>query len=415
MPLIFDQGSKDLQRWLDDDTWTQDLVRMLHPYEGELDCYAVKKEVGKVGNNSPDFIIPIDSSENKSNIANFFTKTPSKTEVKEEIKEEAIDKSEAALDNGLEENNAPMPDVIHPQHKRKHAEFLSEDDLPFRFVRSHIETRPLETIDVYTMKLQASDSAKAMRVVRGLRSKRIDLSYLKRIRRTTPSDDKSSGDSAEMEVLLCSCETPIEDIRVQLEQNDINAVPQRTKVSKWPALSQAQYDEWSTLWPLAWRVPAQRKVEMEKKEYEECEELMASLFKEDAVISALAYDPEQKQVIARAQDQRAEHPLKHAILELCSSVAALEVVKRLERPDAPSQYLMTNLWIFLTHEPCMMCTMALLHSRVTRVFYAKSMPKTGGMESNYGIHWRQELNHRFSVFAGWMESSATLLDEDTYV
>lgn len=45
---------------------------MLKPYEGELDCYPVDKAVGKVGNNSPSFLIPIDSKENKQNIANFF-------------------------------------------------------------------------------------------------------------------------------------------------------------------------------------------------------------------------------------------------------------------------------------------------------------------------------------------------------
>ena len=50
-----------------------ELQKLLNPYEKEgLECYPVKKEVGKVGNNSPLFIIPLDSKENKSNIKNFF-------------------------------------------------------------------------------------------------------------------------------------------------------------------------------------------------------------------------------------------------------------------------------------------------------------------------------------------------------
>lgn len=53
---------------------TQELQSLLKPFEGELDVYPVSKDVGKVGNNSPSFIIPIDSKENKSNIANFFAK-----------------------------------------------------------------------------------------------------------------------------------------------------------------------------------------------------------------------------------------------------------------------------------------------------------------------------------------------------
>ena len=39
--------------------------------------YPVKKEVGKVGEDSPLFIVPLDSAENKSNIANFFSKPAS--------------------------------------------------------------------------------------------------------------------------------------------------------------------------------------------------------------------------------------------------------------------------------------------------------------------------------------------------
>jgi hypothetical protein len=53
----------------------------------------VKKEVGKVGEDSPLFIVPLDSAENKSNIANFFSKStvPSKRESKPE--DEGIDGS----------------------------------------------------------------------------------------------------------------------------------------------------------------------------------------------------------------------------------------------------------------------------------------------------------------------------------
>ena len=51
--------------------------------------YPVKKEVGKVGEDSPLFIVPLDSAENKSNIANFFAKSPQKSKV---IAEKSVDK-----------------------------------------------------------------------------------------------------------------------------------------------------------------------------------------------------------------------------------------------------------------------------------------------------------------------------------
>ncbi|KAI1933102.1 hypothetical protein LOZ62_006532 [Ophidiomyces ophidiicola] len=77
MPVILELGSAEMATWLDPhrNTWTKELQSMLKPYEGELEAYQVNKDVGKVGNNSPSFIIPIDSKENKKNIANFFVNT----------------------------------------------------------------------------------------------------------------------------------------------------------------------------------------------------------------------------------------------------------------------------------------------------------------------------------------------------
>ena len=60
----------------------QELQGLLKPFDGELDVYPVSKEVGKVGNNSPSFIIPVDSKENKNNIANFFSRGGAAAETK---------------------------------------------------------------------------------------------------------------------------------------------------------------------------------------------------------------------------------------------------------------------------------------------------------------------------------------------
>lgn len=74
MPVIFDAGTDKLKQWLDParSEWNRELQSLLKPYDGELEVYPVCKDVGKVGNNSPSFIIPLDSKENKSNIANLF-------------------------------------------------------------------------------------------------------------------------------------------------------------------------------------------------------------------------------------------------------------------------------------------------------------------------------------------------------
>jgi putative SOS response-associated peptidase YedK len=76
MPVIMEPGSEAMWRWLDPERreWGKELQSVLRPFEGELEVYPVTKEVGKVGNNSPSFIIPVASKENKGNIANFFAK-----------------------------------------------------------------------------------------------------------------------------------------------------------------------------------------------------------------------------------------------------------------------------------------------------------------------------------------------------
>ena len=42
-------------------------------------------------------------------------------------------------------------------------------------------------------------------------------------------------------------------------------------------------------------------------------------------------------------------------------------------------YLLTGYDVYLTREPCIMCSMALVHSRVSRVFFTEPSPQKGGL------------------------------------
>lgn len=85
MPVILDAGSEEMRTWLDPGRyeWSKELQGVLRPFDGELEVYPVSKDVGKVGNNSPSFMVPIASKENKANIANFFANAKAKKESKE--------------------------------------------------------------------------------------------------------------------------------------------------------------------------------------------------------------------------------------------------------------------------------------------------------------------------------------------
>lgn len=66
-------------------------------------------------------------------------------------------------------------------------------------------------------------------------------------------------------------------------------------------------------------------------------------------------------------------------------------------------YLCTGYWAFLLMEPCPLCAMALLHSRVVRIFYGTANRRVGVLGSKAILHTVPGLNHRYRVWSGILE------------
>ena len=87
---------------------------------------------------------------------------------------------------------------------------------------------------------------------------------------------------------------------------------------------------------------------------------------------------------------------------------------------APGGYLCLELELYLTHEPCVMCSMAINHSRFGRVVFGQRMPRTGGLAADvvgdenassmaeadsrpcYGLWWCSQLNWKFLTWQ-WVD------------
>ena len=181
MPVILENGSDQIRTWLDPDRseWSKELQSLLKPYDGELDCYPVDKAVGKVGNNSPSFIIPVASAENKNNIANFFgnAKRAAKgsdernaikadeVEIKEQgskVKHEP-DEKRATVEQDSTEDNAPRPvptsEITMPGSKRHHEDVSEEGEKSPQHKIAKTEDRKMPLIE-HTAQPEAASGRK---------------------------------------------------------------------------------------------------------------------------------------------------------------------------------------------------------------------------------------------------------------
>ena len=77
---------------------------------------------------------------------------------------------------------------------------------------------------------------------------------------------------------------------------------------------------------------------------------------------------------------------------------------------ALSNYRIPGSTIFVTLEPCVMCSGAILHARIGRVVFGASDPKTGACGSVVNLFAESRLNHHAIVDAGLMaDESAAML------
>lgn len=158
-------------------------------------------------------------------------------------------------------------------------------------------------------------------------------------------------------------------------------------------------------------------------------------------------DPSTKSVVAVAFDNRQYHPVQHSAMLAIDNVAKtqnggawdtatdvkdvslrgieIELLVHLKEkfPNVKfgartylsknalneskmsvsgSPYLCTGYYVYLMREPCVMCSMGLVHARANRVFYCLKNNRKGALGSKTKLQSVSSLNHHFEVFTDFL-------------
>ena len=106
---------------------------------------------------------------------------------------------------------------------------------------------------------------------------------------------------------------------------------------------------------------------------------------------------------ARNHKELSGDPLGHA--EVLAIRMAAEKLGR---------WRLSDCTLYVTLEPCTMCSGAIIHSRIDRLVYGATDPKAGAVQSLYQILSDARLNHSPEVIGGVLEAECSKLLKDFF-
>ena len=80
--------------------------------------------------------------------------------------------------------------------------------------------------------------------------------------------------------------------------------------------------------------------------------------------------------------------------------AHAEILALRRAAEAVGNYRLAETTLYVTIEPCLMCSGALIHARVSRLVFGAQDPKGGAVVSLYAVLGDGRLNHRVEVTGG---------------
>nr|XP_056720073.1 probable inactive tRNA-specific adenosine deaminase-like protein 3 [Euleptes europaea] len=265
-----------------------------------------------------------------------------------------------------------------------------------------------------------------------------DYSHLKRVRACGSANSLHS-----LEMILCLADGKGKALRTVSElfpnsQLDLSGLgePFLTQVPLNPPLTRLQYEEAASHWPVTFHENKRISQALSGCLFTASEKASMQCHMELAIqaaqrgarqgmrpVGAVVVDPATERILAVGHDCRdGVNPLLHAAMVCIDLVACgqgggayryqdypgctfLPLADSLDQSSSCTDglpYICTGYDMYLTREPCAMCAMALVHSRIERVFYGAPSPH-GALATKYHIHSRKDLNHRYEVYRGILE------------
>ncbi|GAA5858948.1 hypothetical protein JCM8547_007169 [Rhodosporidiobolus lusitaniae] len=215
----------------------------------------------------------------------------------------------------------------------------------------------------------------------------------------------------------------------QLREGEELPVPYVVEVPAKPAHTEEQAEEWGKVWPvqvvhiregakatrrkrgwerakMEWITKEAKKVWTKAEEAAQRGEHPIACHVTDSWTSGFHTSLRRPLTLVNSFDTRKTtgNVLAHAACNAIDAIGVLDLhggrpPRHLFGPGAADPpYLLTGLTVFMSHEPCLLCAMSLLHSRIKNLFYIKRAPGAGGCGSLYNVHEDGGLNHRFEVW-----------------
>jgi tRNA(adenine34) deaminase len=101
-------------------------------------------------------------------------------------------------------------------------------------------------------------------------------------------------------------------------------------------------------------------------------------------------------------------------ISLNDPTAHAEILALRQAAEILGNYRLPGVTLYVTMEPCLMCTGALIYARIKRLVFGAPDPKAGACVSLYRIPEDVRLNHRLEVTGGVREAECRELVQEFF-